>query len=95
MFFFPRAEPAPDSSYNEHQVQTMADGALCREARSVVKTLSGLGNTPDVVALRNTVGKRKAEYLFGRFGTALGWTTLKDAQRFYDDNKNGKGGWYP
>lgn len=94
-FGFSRAEAPPDSEWNPLQVQTMADAATCEEARRVCKKLSNshLYNTPDYVALRQTVGNDQASYLFGRFGQQFGWTKLQQAQKFYDDNKGSKGGW--
>lgn len=95
MFNFFRAEAPPDSEWNPLQVQTMADAATCEEARRVVKKLSNphMHNMPDYVALRQVVGKDQASYLFSRFAANFGWTTLGQAQKFYDDNKGSKGGW--
>ena len=96
IFDFFAATPAPDSEYTQPQVQTMADAGTCREARNVVKVLSNsyTFNLPSHNALRDAVGSNKADYLLGRFGRQLGWTSLKDAQRYYDANKGTKGGTY-
>lgn len=95
-FFFPQAIPTPDSEFTAHQCQTMADAQACSEARSVCKVLSNsyTFNTSQNKALRAAVGSDKASYLFNRFGRMLGWTTLKDAQKYYDANKGTKGGTY-
>lgn len=94
-FFFPQAIPTPDSEFTAHQCQTMADAQACSEARNVCKVLSNpyTHNTSQNKALRATVGNDQASYLFSRFAGMLGWTTLKDAQKYYDNNKGSKGGW--
>lgn len=73
----------------------MADSAGCEEARYVCKVLSNsyTHNTSQNNALRRAVGSDQASYLFTRFAGMMGWNTLADAQKYYDRNKGGKGGW--
>lgn len=95
MFNFRRANPDPNSEFTGQQIQTWADCDTAREARCVCKVLSNphTHNTPQSDALRGAVGGRRAEYLYSRFASELGWESLGDAQRYYDQNKGSKGGW--
>jgi len=92
IFNFFRAEPTPDSEYTQAQVQTMADHGTLEEARRVCKMLSQ-GN-PVWRDFARGIGNRQAEYLFSRFASQFGWETLRDAQRYYDNNKGTKGGYF-
>lgn len=93
-FGFAQVAPDPNSGFNPWQEQTRGDGETCQEARHICKVLSNpttFNSTPNR-SLRDAVGKDKAHYLYSRFATALGWTTLEQAQRYYDANKGNKGG---
>lgn len=95
-FGFQHAEPTQEAVRNQPQTQTYADGETCRAAREVCKILSNpnMHNLPWQDALRQTVGSDQAHYLYSRFANQFGWSSLRDAQRFYDANKGSKGGWW-
>jgi len=95
MFGFAHAEPAVDSDWNQPQVQTMADSATCREAARKRALLHQKRRfiSADTCALRAAVGNRQADYLYSRFAAQLGWSSLADAQRFYNQNKNTPDAW--
>lgn len=93
-FGMPQIAPNPESGFNAHQQQTQGDRELAEEARHIVKVLSNPRTYTCERHLRAAVGSNQADYLYSRFATALGWTSLGDAQKFYDDNKGSKGGWW-
>lgn len=95
-FGMPQVAPNPHSEFNVYQDQSRSDTLLAGEARNVCKVLSNPRkyNQTEQNALRSAVGSDKASYLYSRFATALGWTTLRQAQDFYDANKGSKGGYY-
>lgn len=95
-FGMPQIQPNPQSEWNAHQQQTQGDGELAQEARHMCKVLSNsrtYNSTPNR-ALRDAVNGDPEHYLYSRFATAFGWSTLGQAKDFYNRNKGSKGGWY-
>lgn len=96
-FGMPQIAPDPNSGFNAHQQQSQGDKEQAAEARNVCKVLSNprnIYNSSPNRALRGAVGDDQAHYLYSRFATALGWTTIGEAQRYYDKNKGSQGGYY-
>ena len=86
---FRKVTPNPNSEWSALQQETLADQDIAREARYICKIFgnSYAHNSPSDRALRDAWERREADYLFARFGGALGWTSTADAERFYRRNR--------